>query len=532
MGRLARLISSDDYYDQVAILLGSLMPVVVSGSQGGTGQDTSAKTGLVSLNTGTWYFSPQRWVANTLAKDATATTGTDDSAALQAIITALATSAKPSTLIVEGSVRLNSTVTLASNITYDFRNATFYPGATMAGTWMFYGSALTNFEIYGGRYLKATYSPETAGVVHNFIDGVAIHLVGCSQFRIHRGYFSEWFGDINTYDCSNYWVDNNYSFNSNASIVLLSNTAAITGIHCLSNKIIGCEDDGIFLGGMGAGASTVKDAWICFNQIDKTRFDASVAVAIGIRVGNYTGAAALHSGIHIIENTMRDMVTQGLIAFDVADGECVGNLIDGYARRPAVAYLFGLDTGEAFTGDILNNRALNPLSTTAYGMGCQYVTKSRICENKLHANFSGVPTMLIQHSTNNQFISNYLANADGADGRCLEETPAVGNDYNVFELNDVREGTGATKFYALATNSTVRGNPGYRSRNSGVTGAIATGVTVAHGLAGTPQSVLVTCLDAGGIAVSATADGTDITFTFAGGGTHLISWEARLVNDR
>jgi hypothetical protein len=60
MGRLARLISSDDYYDQVAILLGSLMPVVVSGSQGGTGQDTSAQTGTAYLTAGTWSFRPGR----------------------------------------------------------------------------------------------------------------------------------------------------------------------------------------------------------------------------------------------------------------------------------------------------------------------------------------------------------------------------------------------------------------------------------------------------------------------------------------
>jgi hypothetical protein len=56
MGRLARLISSDDYYDSVAVLLGSLMPVVVSGSQGGTGQDTTAQSGTATLGVGTWYF--------------------------------------------------------------------------------------------------------------------------------------------------------------------------------------------------------------------------------------------------------------------------------------------------------------------------------------------------------------------------------------------------------------------------------------------------------------------------------------------
>lgn len=63
----------------------------------------------------------------------------------------------------------------------------------------------------------------------------------------------------------------------------------------------------------------------------------------------------------------------------------------------------------------------------------------------------------------------------------------------------------------------------------GVTGAIATGATVAHGLASAPPNVLVTALDSGPTDVYVSAIGaTTFVINYGGGGTHVFAWRADL----
>lgn len=78
------------------------------------------------------------------------------------------------------------------------------------------------------------------------------------------------------------------------------------------------------------------------------------------------------------------------------------------------------------------------------------------------------------------------------------------------------------------TDDIVKGNRGHITKNSDSTGAIASGATVAHGLAGNlvPAYVNVTPKDTGVTDFYVTVDANNITVNYSGGGTHDFFWEA------
>lgn len=66
-----------------------------------------------------------------------------------------------------------------------------------------------------------------------------------------------------------------------------------------------------------------------------------------------------------------------------------------------------------------------------------------------------------------------------------------------------------------------------RQQNKGVTGAIASGATVTHGLVTTPSVVILTPQDGTPTAVFPSAiGGTTFAITYTGGGTHAFAWQA------
>jgi len=80
---------------------------------------------------------------------------------------------------------------------------------------------------------------------------------------------------------------------------------------------------------------------------------------------------------------------------------------------------------------------------------------------------------------------------------------------------------------AVGQDLIFEGNFGYVTKNSGLTGAIATGATVNHGLAGTPTAVSVTAAESGptDIYVSDVGAAT-FAINYGGGGTKTFYWKA------
>jgi len=79
------------------------------------------------------------------------------------------------------------------------------------------------------------------------------------------------------------------------------------------------------------------------------------------------------------------------------------------------------------------------------------------------------------------------------------------------------------------TTPTVHYNVGYVTENSGITGAIATGATVTHGLAGTPTSVTVTAAESGPTDIYLSGVGAaNFAINFGGGGNKTFYWDAKV----
>lgn len=105
------------------------------------------------------------------------------------------------------------------------------------------------------------------------------------------------------------------------------------------------------------------------------------------------------------------------------------------------------------------------------------------------------------------------------------------SDYIKIFNNDCR-GNDVADFNVNGTNNKIRDNVGYVSENSGTSAAIATGGTIAHGLAAAPAYVSVTPAEAGPTDVTATSDATNITVTFGGGGNKTFYWSSRIAQSK
>lgn len=107
---------------------------------------------------------------------------------------------------------------------------------------------------------------------------------------------------------------------------------------------------------------------------------------------------------------------------------------------------------------------------------------------------------------------------------------ATGNMFNTPGANPIVQQSTIVPVAPFAPN-TIINHPNYLTRNEGVTGAIATGATVAHGLAVTPTIVLLQAQDGTPTAVFPSAIGaTTFTVNYTGGTTHAFSWQASAAN--
>jgi len=101
------------------------------------------------------------------------------------------------------------------------------------------------------------------------------------------------------------------------------------------------------------------------------------------------------------------------------------------------------------------------------------------------------------------------------------------SDYNRIISNDLRGNNTAVIYGTTPANTQIRFNIGFVTENSGITGAIATGATVTHGLAGTPTKVLVTAAESGPTDIYVSAVGaTTFVINYGGGGTKTFYWQA------
>jgi parallel beta-helix repeat protein len=105
-----------------------------------------------------------------------------------------------------------------------------------------------------------------------------------------------------------------------------------------------------------------------------------------------------------------------------------------------------------------------------------------------------------------------------------------GNTSNSLILGNYATGNAAANYLisAAATGLKIRDNIGYVSENGGTSAAIASGGTIAHGLAAAPTVYNVIPAEAGPTDWYVSADATNLTVTFSGGGNKAFRWYAAI----
>lgn len=477
-------------------------------------------------DTNTWTRLETPYIFSVKAFGAAADGVTDDSVNFQNAVTAAVNAAAAISakvrLVADGQFRINSIINLGSNVIYDFTQATFYPDAGLAGNYIFFANGITDFEIYGGRYLQAAFSPTTVLGTGTYIDGSVVYATGCSNFKISGLYSTPWFGVVNVYNSSNGWIDHLYSYNDNAVIsVVAEGGTGISNIHISKNKIIGCGDDAIGVLSR-IDSFDAEHVFITDNYVDKTRL--AVASAVGVRVGRYAAGTGELRHIQIINNQFYNMTDHVIFTHDLKHSVIALNNTDGYATSTQTA-AFGLGTTAlpAQYLKIIGNIVRNPAANAIGLGGC--ILDSEIANNHMESDFNSVGTIYLEDSLRNNIHDNFLVNNDAGNDPRIQTIGA--SDYNDVRQNDVSESLAGTPVSIVGANNRIERNRGWMSENGGTSAAIATGGTIAHGLNGTPVNYQVTATD-GALDVSVTADATNLTVTFGGGGNKIFSWHARL----
>jgi hypothetical protein len=125
-------------------------------------------------------------------------------------------------------------------------------------------------------------------------------------------------------------------------------------------------------------------------------------------------------------------------------------------------------------------------------------------------------------------LLNTISSAEFSGNDLSMSAPSTANASFTGTIDVLRNIFNAAKKPAFGAGTfVVKDNKGYPTENSGITDAIATGATVAHGLAGTPTMVMVTAAESGPTDIYLSAVGaTNFVINYGGGGNKTFYWQA------
>jgi parallel beta-helix repeat protein len=353
-----------------------------------------------------------------------------------------------------GKVRLNSTVNLASRQVYDFVDAEFYPGASVAGSYVFLGTSISDFEIIGGQFLSETYTPTTTIATGTYVNATAIHLTGCSNGKVHRTRFEEYYASVNVYNSDHIEVCHTYSKNGNAGIAVVAEDAEVSNIKIDFNTLIGCGDDSIaFLS--RTNAFDLINSQAVFNYIDKTRTIGTLS-AVGIRAGVYRSGTGNVLNLSIIGNQFKDTSDYAIYTQGIQDSEISLNNIDGFTNMDGAAILVGTAPYPANNILIAYNSARDPqASAHSPGLYTTNLDNSRIIGNDFEGDtVAGFGTIYLYDSDGNMVSDNQVSNVTGS-------SPAIhtaGSSTNNTIINNKGSVNGSSVPIQTANTNYERGN--------------------------------------------------------------------------
>lgn len=258
----------------------------------------------------------------------------------------------------------------------------------------------------------------------------------------------------------------------------------------------------------------------------------------------YFSTERLYNGIHIeAENPLiNDNVIENAfigIEFYGQDGPSIADNFIFNSGRGIYIYVAtdSSITGISITGNMIVETGADDANE---GIGIKFYSRQGGISNVVindniiqTVETDGSPTSKGIHLTCSAGIS-YLSMAgnvfDGMDNAIYFEdlggtlTYVLTTD-NIF--NSIASTVVSSEVYS-GTGSKIKDNIGFVTENGGKATGKSTGQTIAHGLVTTPTIVNVVPATAGVSDLNVAADGTNITVTFAGGGSEDFYWEAKV----
>lgn len=246
------------------------------------------------------------------------------------------------------------------------------------------------------------------------------------------------------------------------------------------------------------------------------------------------------SDVLISSNTFYDITTRGVY---IRGDACIINANHIYGCFIGITLQGGNDhavTGNIIKADSTNEQGIEVSTTTSFSITGNTIDGYDDVTNGFGIRISAAAT---DFTISSNTITGGRVGLAFADAANPADFTMMGNSINC--TTGILFGTGTISDFAIfgncLSNSTtkinfgsitfsgnyrLRDNPGYVSNNSGLSSAIATGATIAHGIDQTPVYAHVTPADTGVTDHYITIDATNITVNYSGGGTHQFYWSA------
>jgi hypothetical protein len=389
-----------------------------------------------------------------------------------------------------GEFPTDATITIPSYTTFAVQGKLTWTGADDLASFML-DSTGDHIDLVGGAYDGGN----KAGEVFSFVGADDLHVTGTYLTNVKAlGAFGV------LWNCDNAVLSGNYVYGNEQGLGF-DLYDGCSNVSVANNVFYKPYDSAISIGSSGGV--------LC------TNISVTGNTVIGYTSGNGMGISCfgLASHITITGNTITDQTFDGVNAIiDVNTPDSIlitGNVIDGCQRH-------GINvegTNSAVTGNIVRDAATygihaagaNLLVTGNYVRGCTsagiyvYVNTDDVVVTGNQSRYNDYGVVIAATCdrtlvTDNNLLNNTTANlSDGG------------------------------------TASVIRHNQGWVTEASGVTGAIASGTAVNHGLAATPKSVRVTAAESGPTDVYVTEVGAaSFKINFGGGGNKTFYWDAEV----
>ena len=266
--------------------------------------------------------------------------------------------------------------------------------------------------------------------------------------------------------------------------------------------------------------------------------DGNVVLNIGVSNTRGYGIAALHSDVLITGNIVEETGIRGILFADAVTG-ATGSIVitDNIVRHASGASYNGIDVVGAALSMV--TVADNIIQCPNIGINVRNVTNPNgwafanvvVSGNQYKGSGIMVQLSATDYALSNVSVTDNLM-VSGTYGvyfatpTNISDVMVHGNDFSVASTAAISGTAGA-----VPATARIRNNRGYVSEKHGVTSAISTGTTVAHGCSATPTVILVTALDSGPTDIYITSIGaTNFTINYGGGGTHTFAWQALTAN--